>query len=209
MASDFRFWNTCGWNTSAGNNFPARRSATCTPPSNRRSQIRVMRPGIRKGCPNATDKTAVMGAQTPGQSAKSEFVESCDPTCPAQTTMAGEFVSLPGREGEAPAEPHTREQGFLKVAAQPELRPPNRTDFPDGPSGQPCSNNSCRLTPRDSRRSLELNEMRKGAHPSSPRASSTDRNAFCGMSTSPNDFIRFLPSFCFSSSLRLRLISPP
>ena len=30
-----------------------------------------------------------------------------------------------------------------------------------------------------------------------------------GTSTRPIDFIRFLPSFCFSSSLRLRVISPP
>ena len=35
------------------------------------------------------------------------------------------------------------------------------------------------------------------------------RNAFCGISTLPTCFIRFLPSFCFSRSLRLRLMSPP
>ena len=34
-------------------------------------------------------------------------------------------------------------------------------------------------------------------------------NASCGTSTRPTIFMRFLPSFCFSSSLRLRLISPP
>ena len=33
--------------------------------------------------------------------------------------------------------------------------------------------------------------------------------ASCGTSTLPTIFIRFLPSFCFSSSLRLREISPP
>ncbi len=33
--------------------------------------------------------------------------------------------------------------------------------------------------------------------------------ASCGMSTLPNWRIRFLPSFCFSSSLRLRVTSPP
>ncbi len=38
---------------------------------------------------------------------------------------------------------------------------------------------------------------------------STARNASCGMSTLPMRFIRFLPSFCLSSSLRLRLMSPP
>ena len=30
-----------------------------------------------------------------------------------------------------------------------------------------------------------------------------------GTSTLPTIFMRFLPSFCFSSSLRLRLMSPP
>ena len=34
-------------------------------------------------------------------------------------------------------------------------------------------------------------------------------NASCGMSTLPTRFMRFLPSFCFSSSLRLRVMSPP
>ena len=33
--------------------------------------------------------------------------------------------------------------------------------------------------------------------------------ASCGTSTRPTIFMRFLPSFCFSSSLRLRLMSPP
>ena len=38
---------------------------------------------------------------------------------------------------------------------------------------------------------------------------STARKASCGMSTRPTRFIRFLPSFCFSSSFRLREMSPP
>ena len=38
---------------------------------------------------------------------------------------------------------------------------------------------------------------------------STARNASCGTSTPPTCFIRFLPFFCFSSSFRLRLMSPP
>ena len=37
----------------------------------------------------------------------------------------------------------------------------------------------------------------------------TARNASCGISTRPNCFMRFLPSFCFSSSFRLRVMSPP
>ena len=38
---------------------------------------------------------------------------------------------------------------------------------------------------------------------------STDRNAFCGISTLPIERMRRLPFFCFSSSLRLRVMSPP
>jgi GTP-binding protein LepA len=38
---------------------------------------------------------------------------------------------------------------------------------------------------------------------------STLRNASCGTSIEPMFFIRFLPSFCFSRSLRLRVTSPP
>src|SRR5690606_16553431 len=34
-------------------------------------------------------------------------------------------------------------------------------------------------------------------------------NASCGTSTRPTIFIRFLPSFCRSSSLRFRVTSPP
>ena len=34
-------------------------------------------------------------------------------------------------------------------------------------------------------------------------------NASCGMSTLPNWRIFFFPAFCFSSSLRLRVASPP
>src|SRR5262249_50337037 len=37
----------------------------------------------------------------------------------------------------------------------------------------------------------------------------TARKASCGMSTRPTRFIRFFPSFCFSKSLRFRVMSPP
>ncbi len=45
--------------------------------------------------------------------------------------------------------------------------------------------------------------------PASSPVSRTARKAFWGMSTLPIDFMRFLPAFCFSQSLRLRLMSPP
>ena len=47
-----------------------------------------------------------------------------------------------------------------------------------------------------------------GAAHESPSLSAA-RNASCGISTEPTRFMRRLPSFCFSSSLRLRLMSPP
>ena len=37
----------------------------------------------------------------------------------------------------------------------------------------------------------------------------TSMKASCGMLTLPMAFIRFFPSFCFSQSLRLRVMSPP
>lgn len=43
----------------------------------------------------------------------------------------------------------------------------------------------------------------------SPLTRSTARKASCGISTRPTRFMRFLPAFCFSRSLRLREISPP
>ena len=50
------------------------------------------------------------------------------------------------------------------------------------------------------------------AEPEEPPHSSSRSaamNASWGTSTRPMFFIRFLPSFCFSSSLRLRVMSPP
>ena len=54
----------------------------------------------------------------------------------------------------------------------------------------------------------QVNVEVAGAHLRSSRLS-TARNASCGTSTPPTCFIRFLPFFCFSSSLRLREMSPP
>ena len=46
-------------------------------------------------------------------------------------------------------------------------------------------------------------------HTLSPRGGGAETKASWGTSTRPIVFIFFLPSFCFSSSLRLRLMSPP
>ncbi len=50
--------------------------------------------------------------------------------------------------------------------------------------------------------------LRQMAYSSKPLFS-TDRNAFCGISTCPNCFIRFFPSRCLAHSLRFRVMSPP
>ena len=48
-----------------------------------------------------------------------------------------------------------------------------------------------------------------GGHSLSVPILSTARNASCGICTRPTCFMRFLPSFCFSRSLRFREMSPP
>ena len=60
-----------------------------------------------------------------------------------------------------------------------------------------------------SRSTLGRSWLRSRYWPFSLLVSSTARNAFCGMSTEPIDFIRFLPSFCLAHSLRFREMSPP
>ncbi len=60
---------------------------------------------------------------------------------------------------------------------------------------RPIHHNSCRLS--------EI--LERDQSPSDRIA----MNASCGISTLPTIFMRFLPSFCFSSSLRLREMSPP
>src|SRR5262249_50841999 len=53
---------------------------------------------------------------------------------------------------------------------------------------------------------IEAERVRWTAHVS---IFSAAKNASCGISTLPSCFMRFLPSFCRLSSLRLRVISPP
>ena len=66
------------------------------------------------------------------------------------------------------------------------------------------------------RRSSSTPPRADGRQPGAPgqrwRSGVVDRaatKASCGTSTRPMVFIRFLPSFCRSSSLRLRVMSPP
>ena len=68
-----------------------------------------------------------------------------------------------------------------------------------------------RLGRRNGRRNKAQTSYRRddGAHETPYSTWSTARNASCGISTVPTCFIRFLPSFCFSSNLRLRVTSPP
>ena len=49
----------------------------------------------------------------------------------------------------------------------------------------------------------------RDGQPPHPSTFNAAMNASCGISTFPNCRIRFFPAFCFSSSLRLRVASPP
>ena len=70
-----------------------------------------------------------------------------------------------------------------------------------------------RATPGANNRSPQLPDRTYffSRPPAEPAGSldSAAMKASCGTSTRPTIFIRFLPSFCFSSSLRLRVMSPP
>jgi hypothetical protein len=61
--------------------------------------------------------------------------------------------------------------------------------------------------PRLAERSLHSYFLSDFAASVTPDRAAT--NASGGTSTLPPIFIRFLPSFCFSSSLRFRVMSPP
>src|SRR6185369_16943662 len=56
----------------------------------------------------------------------------------------------------------------------------------------------------------EEEEQREAhGHPYLSSICRTARKASCGISTEPTCFMRFLPSFCFSRSFFLRVMSPP
>ena len=61
----------------------------------------------------------------------------------------------------------------------------------------------------ENRRLATALQAAQGLRVESQSIFSTARKASCGISTRPTRFMRFLPSFCFSSNLRLREISPP
>ena len=66
-----------------------------------------------------------------------------------------------------------------------------------------------RLAPCADRARGRLEQPDAHAFRFSPSRFSTARNASCGTSTPATCFIRFFPFFCFSSSLRFRVMSPP
>src|SRR3978361_523507 len=72
---------------------------------------------------------------------------------------------------------------------------------------KPLGHLSCARGRSDRGRSIP--DAASDANPNHPSIFNAARKADCGISTLPNWRIRFLPSFCFSSSFRLREMSPP
>jgi hypothetical protein len=107
---------------------------------------------------------------------------------------APEEDRLEARREELPLEPELREQ---------------RVDV--GRVGLAAAHDSDEVAvaaPVHAERQVHIEVPRAAHRFPSPRLS-TARNASCGTSTEPTCFIRFLPAFCFSSSFRLRVMSPP
>jgi hypothetical protein len=87
---------------------------------------------------------------------------------------------------------------------------PANEEFPDPATARSAIRAMVRAeAPVDYWRAIPAFDWSPGCFSSPYYAFNTSMKASCGMLTEPNDFIRFLPSFCFSNSLRLRVMSPP
>ena len=103
---------------------------------------------------------------------------------------------------------------------RPRGRSPSRRGQPPGPtgpvdapvahrSGQSLGAHRSGQSPRGPPVVSPPGAHRSGQSPRGPPVRRAETKASCGTSTDPTFFIFFLPSFCFSSSLRLRDTSPP
>jgi hypothetical protein len=124
---------------------------------------------------------------------------------PSSPRRSGEFaIHLTGGRSSAVANAHrtrtVRIVGRMLVPATP----------PEGALSRWSPSPRCSTHPADpgSNRLLDLLPGRRYSS-SSSSVRSTATKAACGISTEPTIFIFFLPSFCFSRSLRLRVMSPP
>ena len=121
-------------------------------------------------------------------------------------------AELFGRQlrGRSPAEVHGVERPRVAPLGRGEghLRPPGGRRSAGGP-GRPSASPRSRSTGRSTSRRERGDRARAYSSSSSSSVLSTDTKADWGISTFPTIFIFFLPSFCFSRSLRLRLMSPP
>ncbi len=140
---------------------------------------------------SSADGTTTSWYQRDPELFRTLMTQSRGRTCPAVPRVAEAAQALPRRRG----------RGHLAAALARDVRGVRPQGLrPDLPRSTPV-------------RATATVGVRPGggyflASTASP-VESAAMKASCGTSTRPTIFIRFLPSFCFSSSLRLRVMSPP
>ncbi len=123
-------------------------------------------------------------------------------------TMLGRRNSLSKRASPAIGARRVKQTTLAKrTALSSHTSPGKRLHRPCQPRGNGTLRHHARGRVARSNRGLLFAAERNARHYSSTLRIAM--KASCGTSTEPMAFMRFLPSFCFSSSLRLREMSPP
>ena len=152
-----------------------------------------------------------MGAQKPGQLGRNGLRIGLDRHLRGRREPVEETGELGGRgEGGGPTSEEDRlELGSEDAPLELKLRQ-QRIDVPPVLAGTPHHSDEVAVSaamPAEGEVDVQVTDAR--AHFLLPSRLRTARNASCGTSTAPTCFIRFFPAFWRSSSLRLRVMSPP